>query len=605
MATNDDIADALTRHQIYLQRFGNSTVRKILALLKESDAKVLERLMRDDLTTASRKRQERLLVEMRRIIDSAFKDATGALQIELEGLAVYEGEYQLDLFRRVLPVKLETVTPAANQILAAVNSRPFQGKLLKDVYSELNDSAFRKVRNTIRNGFFEGRTTDQVVRDLRGTRAQGYRDGVLEGNRRSVEAVVRTAVNHTANTAREYTYESNDDLVKGVRWNATLDGRTSAVCRARDGKVYETGKGPRPPAHFNCRSSTSPVLKSWRDLGFDVDELPASTRASMNGQVPADQDYDSWLRKQSKEFQDDVLGAEKAEIFRSGSKLDRFVDSKGREYSLTELRKREKLGVAAKKKTKPPNKKREKLEYSKFGGIKSVAEAESFIREKGISAAANLKGVSVKGLNSLLAAALEVKERFNLEPLEYIGPFSRDTRHKYPKMANANAAVSPGTKAMHIPLKFGDLNEAERQIEAKNRQSVGYEAKRSVELRANTGIPDEVRQRVEKMSSGDYTWSITTQNGSSERAKTIFHEYGHVLHLIDKTAGVRIEAFLQKQRPVQKGWALLVSKYAGTNKYEYVAETFAIYMTKPRSEHFRIHPDLLSIYRSLDLEYDA
>jgi hypothetical protein len=101
-------------------------------------------------------------------------------------------------------------------------------------------------------------------------------------------------------------------------------------------------KGPRPPAHFNCRSSTTPILKSWRELGFDADELPPGTRASMNGQVPADQDYDTWLRKQPKDVQDDVLGKTKGDLFRAGLKMDRFVDRKGAELTLDQLRRREK-----------------------------------------------------------------------------------------------------------------------------------------------------------------------------------------------------------------------------------------------------------------------
>jgi SPP1 gp7 family putative phage head morphogenesis protein len=341
MAVNDDLADALTRHQIYLQRYGNAAVRKILALLKRSEARILERLLRNDLSALSRGRQEQLLSEMRRIIESTYTDATGALQLDLDQLAAYEGEYQLDLFKRVLPVKLETVAPSAEQLLAAVNSRPFQGKLLKEVYSELSASAFRKVRDTIRAGIVEGRTTDQVVRDLRGTRSHGYRDGILSSNRRAAETVVRTAVNHTANTAREYTYERNSELIKGVRWNSTLDGRTSPVCRARDGKVYEPGKGPRPPAHFNCRSSTSPVIKSWRELGFDLGEAPAGTRASMNGQVPAGETYDSWLRKQPEEFQIEALGSTRAKLFRNGLKLERFIDRRGSELTLEALKRRE------------------------------------------------------------------------------------------------------------------------------------------------------------------------------------------------------------------------------------------------------------------------
>lgn len=341
MGVNDELLDALTEHQVHLQRLSNGTASKILAMLKRSEARIVERLLDVDISTLSRSRQERLLTELRKVIEGAYIDATGALQLDLDRLAVYEGEYQQDLFRRVLPVRFETVVPSPEQLIAAANARPFQGKLLKDVYSELSVSAFKKVRDTIRLGFVEGRTTDQIIRDLRGRRSQGYKDGVLSANRRDTEAVVRTAINHTANAAREHVYERNDALVKGVRFNATLDARTTLVCASNDGKVFEPGKGPRPPLHFNCRSSTSPVLKSWRELGLDLNEAPAGTRASMDGQVPADMTYSDWLRKKPASFQDDVLGKGRGKRFRDGENVSRFVDRRGKVYTLDELQARE------------------------------------------------------------------------------------------------------------------------------------------------------------------------------------------------------------------------------------------------------------------------
>ena len=142
--------------------------------------------------------------------------------------------------------------------------------------------------------------------------------------------------------AREQTYAENEDLIKGVQWVSTLDDKTSPVCRGRDGIVYESDRGPRPPAHPNCRSTTTPVLKSWKELGINLKEAPAGTRASLNGQVPATETYNSWLKKQPVEFQDDVLGPARGKLYRKGGvSMDKFTDASGDQYTLKQLRRRE------------------------------------------------------------------------------------------------------------------------------------------------------------------------------------------------------------------------------------------------------------------------
>lgn len=340
MPVNDDFADALTRHQIGLQRLSNATVRKIIALLNRQDAKIVERLLREDLTVLSRSRQNELLRDIRKIIESVYTDTTGQLRIDLENLAQYEVEFQENLFNRTLPINFRISSPSADQIIAAVNSRPFQGRLLKEWFKGLEEGAFRRLRDTVRMGVIEGRTTEQMVRDIRGTRANNFKDGVLEISRRGAQATVRTAVNHTATAARNRLYERNKSLIKGVQWISTLDGRTSAICRARDGQVYDVDKGPRPPAHPNCRSSTAPVIKSWREMGLKG--LPKSTRASMNGQVAEDITYGEWLKKQPVAFQNEVLGERKATLFRKGElPIDRFVNRIGDELTLDELKRTE------------------------------------------------------------------------------------------------------------------------------------------------------------------------------------------------------------------------------------------------------------------------
>lgn len=349
---NEELLDAAISHQIGIQGFSTRLVRKIIALLNRVDPDIRDQITKLEEGT-TRARLEKILDAIRVILRDAYSEVGKELRDELKALAVYEVGYQADLFDHVLPIEFDVIKPDANLLRAVVDSRPFQGRHLRDWVKDIEGSAFARLRDSIRIGMVEGETIDQMVRRVRGTRVNNYRDGILEVNRRSAEALVRTAVTHTAARAREYLYEANTDLIKGVRWVSTLDSRTSPVCQDRDGRVYEPGKGPRPPAHPNCRSTTVPVTKSWKEMGINLPQSKPGTRASMDGQIPADTTFGQWLAKKPASFQDDVLGVTKGKLFRNGGlTLDRFVDRAGREYTLDELRKREsaafeKAGLAA------------------------------------------------------------------------------------------------------------------------------------------------------------------------------------------------------------------------------------------------------------------
>lgn len=352
MATaNDKIVDAAISHQIGLQRYGTGVVRRVMALLNRVDADLfaqlviaLEKMPPESFTV---QRLDQLLVEVNRLNAEAYKAAGEELDKALLELAGYEASYQHKMLQSVLPAQvaeaLTLATVPANQAYAAAMARPFQGKLLREALKDVEAAKAIRIRDAIRMGFVEGETISQMVRRIRGTRALGYADGLMEIDRRGAEALVRTAVNHTANYARQAVFEANSDLVEEWQFLSVIDGRTSAPCRGLSGKTFPIGKGPQPPRHWNCRSTAVPVLKSaWEALGLSKSDIEPSTQASMDGQIAGDITYGQWLRGKPAEFQDEILGVTKGRLFREGGlTLDRFVDSKGREYSLDELRKRD------------------------------------------------------------------------------------------------------------------------------------------------------------------------------------------------------------------------------------------------------------------------
>jgi len=344
---NTLIFDQLIQHQIYLERFKTGELSKLQVFLQQlmddvsgqlgarlSDAK--------NAGTVRNARLEALLKDIGELSDKAAEQMADATRDQLKDLASYEGGYLVAAARAVLPsvVSFEAVAPV--QLWAAVEARPFQGRVLDQWFGDYSAAQRGRIDQAIRTSVVEGETVDQTIQRLRGTRKLGYGDGIINGiNRRSAEAIARTAINHTVTMARQQTLVENQAVVSSVQWRSTLDGQTSEICIARDGQTYPLESGPRPPAHPNCRSTIVPVIKSWKELGIDLKEAEPGTRASMNGQVPAAETYGTWLKRQPAAFQDDVLGAEKAQAFRSGKlTVQQFVDDKkGRAYSLGELKK--------------------------------------------------------------------------------------------------------------------------------------------------------------------------------------------------------------------------------------------------------------------------
>ena len=337
MTANDEIRDRAIAHQIYLLRYESGVTRKILKVLSQADKDLVSQLS-DLESTMSIAEIDTRLEGIRNIISASWDYASLDLENELAALAEYEANHQEQVIRDSTPVELNIVSPSAETLIAAVESKPFEGKILKEWIEKLDEDSYIRIRDAVRMGIVEGESYGQITKRVIGTKALNYSDGVTALNMRQAQALVSTAVAHTANEARQTFYGANDDLIKGVQWVSTLDARTTPICQSRDGTVYPVDSGPRPPAHFRCRSATAPILKSWKELGIDMEEAPAGTRASMDGQVPEAETYQTWLKKKSAAFQDDVLGPTRGKLFREGLSLDRFVDQSGKEYTLKQLR---------------------------------------------------------------------------------------------------------------------------------------------------------------------------------------------------------------------------------------------------------------------------
>lgn len=234
MTVNEKLLDASIAHQIDLTYYSNNVVNRIIAILKKSDSEIviqlqiaLERLPASSFTV---ERLDLILAAVRSLNSQAYSELSGVINKELADLVEYEITHQKQLFDNVLPVQVSTTTVNIEQVYAAALARPFQGKLLKEFMQALETDKAVRIRDAIRMGYIEGQTISQIVQRVRGTKALLYKDGIIEINKRNAEAVVRTAIGHTAAFTKDRFLEQNNEIIKALKWHSTLDGRTSEIC---------------------------------------------------------------------------------------------------------------------------------------------------------------------------------------------------------------------------------------------------------------------------------------------------------------------------------------------------------------------------------------
>jgi len=387
MATfNDEYLDAVLRHQIDLRRYTTGLAKRVVRLLEEADRDLAERLrarlsrFRGPDVDFTGERWKAMLSDIRDVRAAVFAEYKALVREELGQLAVLEGQAEIDTLQSAITIDVHFAAVSADQLRAIVTSRPFQGRYLRDWFSTLETADQQRLVTALQLGMTNGESVDDIVRRVAGTRKNAYADGILAITRRDAQGIVRTAVNHVSNIARNYVWEANSDIITAKIWVSTLDGRTSAVCRARDGHGAPVGNNKlppnipplvpadaKPPAHFNCRSVMVAYIDGAGLLGNRPTVTDTRTRAKREidfrqmakeqgksiqdvrkawieqnvGLVPASTTYQEFLGRQSISFQEEVLGKTKAKLFRDGGlTLDQFVDRAGNELTLSELAER-------------------------------------------------------------------------------------------------------------------------------------------------------------------------------------------------------------------------------------------------------------------------
>lgn len=358
-SVNEELADRFRIQALSFERFSADVRRRVLALLLRMEDDLIAQIQRINPTEPLRKtyrdaRLAKLLEQTRASIVEGYRAVNKEMTADLVEVADISSAATVLAVNEVVGVEIMTVALAPEMFRALVDDTMILGAPSKEWWAKQAGDAVFRFKAAVQQGYAQGETVEQIVRRVKGTRAANYRDGVMEVTRRNATSLVHTSVQAISNSARREVFGNNSDIIYGKVQLSTLDSNTTATCRAYSGKAFKLDGSPinhalpyngGVPRHYRCRSVELPLLK-------DIDDIPegkakkvdGSTQASMDGQVPSDLDFETWMRGKPENFGREVLGNAKYELWRDNKiTMADMIDQTGRELTLAELR--AKLGL--------------------------------------------------------------------------------------------------------------------------------------------------------------------------------------------------------------------------------------------------------------------
>ena len=274
--------ELLLNFQTRLQGVGNTLAAEISKLISQTDPAILKTVIARFPAgrTISVRAQMAALERMMRVIESQRKkgfdlaekailnaglDIARSAGKTVRNIAVERG---IKRFGKELSQK---------QIGEILRYHPVDGKSISQWFSKIRSDDLSRITQAVQRASVEGMSVARVVRAIRGTKENGYQDGILETTRQSAEMTARTVVNGVASNAMLETCVKNADVIGGIKFISTLDAKTCPFCGSYDGKIWKPEDATlvkRPPLHPNCRCTVIP----W----FGTEENSEGSRPAAN-----------------------------------------------------------------------------------------------------------------------------------------------------------------------------------------------------------------------------------------------------------------------------------------------------------------------------------
>lgn len=369
---NSIIADRIRAKAFDLLKVANYNRNKVFKILKKLQQELFQELVISEIddsgmTAYQRNKLNGLFANVTKTVESRYRDIDEMMDYELTELSEFEAKTTVNVINKELKFRLANNTITRIQAETIASETLIEGAPSREWWSRQSTDVTKSFKDMVRQSVLRGETLAQMAANITGKKINGEIVGGIKGipgtkaepgefltkARRNAEALVSSSVMAISNETRSKLYEGNSDIIKGTQQLSTLDNRTTPICMAYSGACWDLDKNPingtkleyngGVPRHWRCRSVEVPIIKSFEEItGVEgAEEIPESTRASMDGQVPGDMSFDEWLKEKDEKdqgFAENMMGVNKARLWREGAiTLQDLVNDRGTEKTLKEI----------------------------------------------------------------------------------------------------------------------------------------------------------------------------------------------------------------------------------------------------------------------------
>ena len=222
------------------------------------------------------------LVELSKLTKKA-EDAIGRFLPRAYKDFYYRGLYEIGK-RAGIGV---TVNRLDKEKLEAVTRTPWSGKNYSDRIWHNNAELGRTIEQTMLTAMHRGSSLNDLSRYVAGRMNVGIHNA---------QRLVQTELNYVQNRAALDSIK--DAGMRYYRFIATLDNRTSQICREHDGMVFAVDDADAgynmPPLHPRCRSTISGSLRGLADKPIGTRIARDPEKGKTVRYVPAGMKYQEW-----------------------------------------------------------------------------------------------------------------------------------------------------------------------------------------------------------------------------------------------------------------------------------------------------------------------